>query len=60
MRKVILKFSSLGDMLDFEKESNSYGHNQDYHQMTVSGYFNEPQIELAQASYKAIVIEDAE
>jgi hypothetical protein len=54
MKKVTRQFST---MLDFEKITVRYGRIKDYSRLTVKGYIEEADIELAKAGFNAIVIE---
>jgi hypothetical protein len=58
MKKVILQFGTITGMLDFETEVPTHGHIKDHSRLTIAGYFEESQIELAKAAFNATVIED--
>lgn len=60
MKSVTLQFPSILSLLDFESVIEKDGYNLDRVHLTVKGEFEEADIELAKAGYKAIVIEEAE
>jgi hypothetical protein len=58
MKEVTLQFSTILEMLDFEKTARTFGRIKDYYSLTIKGYFREVEIEVAKTGYKAIVIEE--
>jgi hypothetical protein len=51
--KVTLQFQSLFELLQFRTTAQAYGADIDYRQLSITGYFNEIDIELAKSSYNA-------
>jgi hypothetical protein len=58
MKKVVLQFRTILDLVDFASVISPDGHTIDYSRLTITGHFEEADIELAKAGYKANVIEE--
>lgn len=58
MKKATLQFQTILELLDFELLLKTEGHQIDRGHFIISGYFEEADIELAKAGYKATVIEE--
>ena len=57
MRKVVLQFRTILDLADFLSFIGKDKHTVDTIHLTVTGHFQEADIELAKAGYIALIIE---
>lgn len=57
MKKVVLQFKSILDLTDFVAVIGKHDHVIDHVHLTICGYFEEADIELARAGYNAVASE---
>lgn len=60
MKSATLKFSTILELIDFQSLLDHGHHEVDRNHLTISGQFDQADIELAKAGFKAIVIEENE
>jgi hypothetical protein len=57
MKLIVLQFSSLPDLMDFEMNIESSGHIIDHAEINISGLFSDSEVRLAMQRYKVSVSE---
>jgi hypothetical protein len=57
MKKIILQFQTMKDMLEFESAVKTYGQIKDHSMLTITGYFEDSAIKLAKTEYRVVITE---
>jgi len=58
MTKFTLRFPSILELLDFQTKTKTYGVDIDYGRLTMTGFFEDADVELAKEGFQAVVIEE--